>query len=140
MRWPRNSSKHMWERIDQLIEAEEVLRGILPYCIYPNEFARVYRTFGAMFLKSGKIDAAETSYIFSMLFEPSVVATNEMYFIESQIRRNATQEEKIASTKKLSPGDSIKSILGEENIPYEGDDILRELLQTGTEENDRKAL
>ena len=38
-------------------------------------------------------------------------------------------------------GDGWKSDnIGWYYIPYEGDDILRELLQTGTEENDRKAL
>ncbi|MBQ6349506.1 MAG: hypothetical protein IJI42_01090, partial [Methanobrevibacter sp.] len=56
----------------------------LRYSYYPQDLARCYRNLGYYYIEENKLDIAAALFKYSMNFELSIMAYNELHYIESK--------------------------------------------------------
>lgn len=56
----------------------------LKYAYYPQDIARCYRNLGYYYIEENKLDVAVALFKYSMNFELSIMAYNELHYIESK--------------------------------------------------------
>lgn len=94
----------MIENHFQLHQLEEVtlyLKELATLVIYPTEIARYYRRIGFLFTESAKYEVALASYVFSMYFEDSDLAKNEIgYILHDCMKKNVPEGKAIFCSMK----------------------------------------
>jgi tetratricopeptide (TPR) repeat protein len=83
------NTQYQFELVENLLKlknydaVEKALRFLLTQVIYPNDVARMYRRFGFYYTETQKYDVALACYVWSIRFEASDNAINELLYIQS---------------------------------------------------------
>ena len=97
------NTHYKFELVENLLQlkkfdgVEKTLRILMEQVIYPGDVARMYRRFGFYYTETKKYDIALACYVWSIRFEESKSAVNELLYIQS-LRTGNSDPKYLATT------------------------------------------
>lgn len=124
--------------MEKYSEAEALLRETMQWVMYPNDLAKLYRRFGFCFIEQKNIDAAVACLAWSLQFEKSQNAFQELAYIhQTQAQEGDTQSAAEELMAKTSPSIVVRVLHGLGLLFMFSDErrhlLLGDLSERGTE-------